>query len=200
MAATAATVMLALGFLLAYAVERGPRRRDGLDTALLLLFAAPGTVLGVGLILFWNRAGLTWLYASAAVILVGWIGHFTPLAARAAGLGLRALPQGVEEAARLAGIPWTRVVWRILLPMTRPALAGAWFLTFVFCLRDLDLAITIYPPGAETLPIRVYTLMANSPEPVTAALALVMVGLTAAVFLAGWAGAAAMRRWSEAWE
>ncbi len=201
MAAVAATLMLVLGLLLAYAVERGGRgRRDGLDTVLLLLFAAPGTVLGVGLILFWNRAGLAWLYASAAIVLVGWIGHFTPLAARAAGIGLRALPEGTEAAARLAGIPWSRALWRIVVPLTRPALAGAWLLAFVFCLRDLDLAITIYPPGAETLPIRVYTLMANSPEAVTAALALLMVALTAAVLLAGWAGLAAVRGWSRAWD
>lgn len=196
MAAVAATLMLILGVLLAYLVERGGRRRhDTLDSLFLLLFAAPGTVLGVGLILLWNRAGLTWLYGSAAIVLIGYVGHFTPLAVRAIGIGLRSVSPGVEEAARLAGIPWGRALRRVLLPLLRPALAAAWFLAFVFCLRDLDLAVTIYPPGAETLPIRVYTLMANSPEPVTAALALVIAGLTAVLLAAGWGGRAAFHAW-----
>jgi len=197
MSATAATLMLVLGLLLAYLVERrGPKRHEALDTILLLLFAAPGTVIGIGLILIWNRTGLTWLYGSAAIILVGYIGHFTPLAARAVGVGLRSLSPGIEEAARLARVPWGRALRQVLLPMVRPALAGAWFLAFIFCLRDLDLAVTIYPPGAETLPIRVYTLMANSPEPAIAALALLMVGLTAAVLCVAWAGLATFRAWN----
>ncbi len=200
MSATAATLMVGLGFLLAYLVERAGRgRREAVDTFLLLLFAAPGTVLGVGLILLWNRAGLTWLYGSAAIVVVGWVAHFTPLAARAIGIGLRSLPLAMEEAARLAGVGWERAVWRILVPLTRPALLGAWFLTFVFCLRDVDLAVTIYPPGAETLPIRVYTLMANSPEPVTAALALLMVALTVATLLIGWGALWVARAWSTPW-
>ena len=56
--------------------------------------------------------------------------------------------------------------------------------------------MTIYPPGAETLPIRVYTLMANSPEPAIAALALLMVGLTAAVLCVAWGGLATFRAWN----
>jgi len=200
MAAAAATTMVILGLLVGYLVERHRRsRHDALDTLLLLLFAAPGTVLGVGLILFWNRPGLAWVYGSALIIVVGWIGHFTPLAARVAGIGLGSLAPGVEEAARLAGVRWERVLFRVLVPLCRPALAGAWFLAFVFCLRDLDLAVTIYPPGAETLPVRVYTLMANSSEAVTAALSLVMVGLTAVVLVGAWIGLAALRAGSRAW-
>jgi iron(III) transport system permease protein len=195
MSAVAATAILALALALAYLVERTrPRRRDGLDTALLLLFAAPGTVLGVGLILVWNRAGFGWLYGSTAIVVLGWIAHFTPLATRAVGIALRALPRGLEEAARLARASWGRTVVRVLVPAVSSALAGAWLLAFIFCLRDLDLAITIYPPGAETLPVRVYTLMANSPEPVVAALAVLTVGVTALVVAAGAGGWLAVRR------
>jgi iron(III) transport system permease protein len=195
MSAVAATAILALALALAYLVERTrPRRRDGLDTALLLLFAAPGTVLGVGLILVWNRPGFGWLYGSAAIVLLGWIAHFTPLAIRAVGVALGAVPRGLEEAARLARASWRRTVARVLVPAVGPALAGAWLLAFIFCLRDLDLAITIYPPGAETLPVRVYTLMANSPESVVAALGVLTVGLTALVVAAGAGGWLAVRR------
>ena len=100
--------------------------------------------------------------------------------------------------ARIAGVSWPAMLRRVLVPMLRPGLAGAWGLTFVLCLRDLDLAMTGHPPGVETLPIRVYTLMANSPGAVTAALALLMVALTVAVTLVAAVGVVAARRMS-AW-
>ncbi len=198
-AGCAATVMLVVGLMLAYLVERSGRtRRNALDSGLLLLFAAPGTVLGVSLILLWNRPGLTGVYASVFILLIGYVAHYVPVAARVTGVGLQALSPGIEEAARIAGVPWTRMLRRVLAPMLAPALVGAWFLAFVFCLRDLDLVMTVHPPGVETLPVRVYTLMANSPGSVTAELGVVMVMLAVAVLLVAGATLAITRRIS-AW-
>jgi iron(III) transport system permease protein len=194
-AALAATVMAALGLLLAYLVERTARgRRNFVDTGLMLLVAVPGTVLGVALILLWNRQGLTPVYASVGMILIGYVAHYTPLAARAVGVGLQAVSPRLEEAARAAGVPWTRMVRRVLAPAVGPAIASAWALTFVFCLRDLDLVMTVHPPGVETLPIRLYTLMANSASSVTAALSCILVILTITCVLATGAVLAVVRR------
>lgn len=90
------------------------------------------------------------------------------------------------------------MVRRVLVPMLAPALVGAWVLAFVFCLRDLDLVMTIHPPGVETLPVPVYTLMANSPGSVIAELGVVMVMLAAAVLLVAGLALAITRRIS-AW-
>jgi iron(III) transport system permease protein len=198
-AAVATTLAVAAALMLAYLIERtSSRRRNAVDTALLLLFAAPGTVVGVSLILFWNRPGLAGIYTSIAILLIAYVAHYTPIAVRAVCVGLQAISSTVEEAARLAGVPWTRMVRRVLIPALAPALAGTWGLTFILCLRDLDLAMTVRPPGVETLPIRVYTLMANSSSSVTAELALLIVALTLAVILVAGAAVAAARRVS-AW-
>jgi iron(III) transport system permease protein len=194
-AAVAATVMAAAGLLLAYLVDRTARaRRHLLDTGLVLLFAVPGTVLGVALILLWNRPGLTSVYAGVGIILIGYVAHYTPLAVRALAVSLRGVSARVEEAARVAGVPWTSMMRRVLLPAVAPAVAGAWALTFVFCLRDLDLVMTVHPPGVETLPIRLYTLMANSASSVTAALSCIMVVLTVVCVLVTGAGLVLVRR------
>ena len=199
-AAAAATVIVGVGILLAYLIERtGRGRRNVVDTVLLLLFAVPGTVLGVALIQTWNRPGLTYVYASVAMILIGFVAHYAPFATRLIGVSLQSIPMSVEEAARVgAGVSWTRMIRCVLLPILRPSLATAWALAFIFCLRDLDLAMTIHPPGTETLPIRLYTIMANSPGSVTAALAVIMIGLTMACGLVLGAGLAVARR-SSSW-
>ena len=187
--------MTVLGILLAYLLERTAAGRGYVaETLLLLLFAVPGTVFGVALILLWNRPALTAVYASAGIILIGYAAHYTPLAALAIRVSLRAISAGVEDAARVAGVPWTRMMRGVLLPLLAPAAGTAWALTFVFCLRDLDLVMTLHPPGFETLPTRLYTLMANSADAVTAALAIVMVVVTVVSVLMAASARALLRR------
>ena len=64
--------------------------------------------------------------------------------------------------------------------MNRSRIA-AWLLVLVFCFRDLESAILVYPAGLEPLTVRIFTLEANGPEPVVAALACAHVGLVAAM-------------------
>ena len=61
------------------------------------------------------------------------------------------------------------MIRRVMVPLIAPGVIAAWALAFIFCLRDLDLVMTVHPPGVETLPIRLYTLMANSASSMTAA-------------------------------
>ena len=60
----------------------------------------------------------------------------------------------------------------------------SWLLALVFCLRDLESAILVYPAGRDPLTVRIFTLEANGPESVVAALACVQAGAIAAA-LAG---------------
>lgn len=187
-ATVGATAITVLGFGLAYLIERsGKRRRQGLDSLLILLLTLPGTVLGVGLILLWNRATTAWLYGSLLIIVLGYVARYTALATRIQGMALRQVPTSYEEAARLAQVRWGTEVLRIHAPTLKHSLMASWVIAFIFCLRDLDTTMTIYPPGQETLPVRIYTLMANSPESVVAALALMLILMTLLALTAiGW--------------
>ena len=68
----------------------------------------------------------------------------------------------------------------IVLPLHRRGLLGAFLLTFIFCLRDLETAVLFYPPGGEPRTVRLFTLEANGPESVVAALAWVQILIAAA--------------------
>ena len=67
------------------------------------------------------------------------------------------------------------------MPLHARGLAAAWLLVLAFCLRDLESAILVYPAWREPLTVRIFTLEANGPEAVVAALACVHAGLIAVV-------------------
>lgn len=114
------------------------------------------------------------------------------LSARYAALGIRPLgvalarsSPALEDAARVAGAGYLRRLARIVGPLHVRALAATWLLVLVFCLRDVETAALVYPPGGDTLTVRILTLEANGPPAVVAGLATALAALTALPVAAG---------------
>jgi ABC-type spermidine/putrescine transport system permease subunit II len=66
---------------------------------------------------------------------------------------------------------------RIVLPQVRLGLAAAWVIVFTLAFGELGASVLVTPPGESTLPIRIYTLIANTPPAQVAALALLQVAV-----------------------
>jgi len=179
--AVAATVIAALGLVLGHATARRTPGATALDALSMLAFVTPAPILGVGLIAVWNRGWTQAIYASLAILVVGFIARYTVVGVRAVSSVVLQSPLDLEESAAVAGARFLRRLGRIVLPLNLRGVVGGWLLAFVFCLRDLETAVLFYPAGREPLTVRLFTLEANGPPSVVAALAVVQVGLTAAV-------------------
>lgn len=179
LAAIAATLMISLATFLGYWRGRARTRWRGVfDLFLLVIFAVPSTVLGVGLIGLWNRPGLpAKLYTSQAIILIAYMARFVTVAALILAASVRQIPESFEEAAEVAGASWPRTFAHIVFPNMRPGLVAAWLVSFIFAVSELGTTILVAPPGESTLPVRIYTLIANTPSSEVAALALMEVGI-----------------------
>ncbi len=59
-----------------------------------------------------------------------------------------------------------------------PALFVAFIISFIFCLGELGTTIMIYPPGIESMPIKVFTIMANAPQSLTSSMTLIVFSVT----------------------
>jgi iron(III) transport system permease protein len=187
----AATIIAALGLVVGHGLARGRRGSRLLDAAGVLAFVTPAAVLGVGLISLWNRPVTHAVYGSLAIIVIGDVARYGVVGVRTMAAVVAQGPVEHEHLAAVVGAGYARRLFRIVLPLHRLGLAGAWLLALVFCLRDLETAVLFYPPGREPLPVRIFTLEANGPENVVAALAVVQVALTAIIVAAG---AALLRR------
>ncbi len=183
-AAAGATLLTALGFQLGYLIHnRAMRFWKSIDSLSVFLFALPSTVIGIGMVTVWNHPATGFIYGTPAILLLGYLAQYSALASRVSVSTLAQVPAAMEEAAQVAGAGWLRRMARIVVPLSWKGILGAWLISFIFCLRDTGISMMVYPPGRDTLPVRIFTLMANGSTSLVASLCLMM-GLATIVPLA----------------
>lgn len=170
--AVAATILMVLGFLAGWFGRiRGSRT---LGRITLLLFAIPGTVLSIGLVRLWNKPGVSLIYATPVLMILGYTVQYWAVTARLSHSALAQIPSSLDEAARLSGASWGRRLTNIFVPLSKRTLFCSWLAAYILCLRDVPIAMITAPPGRDTLPGRTLTLMANGAPEMIAALCLIM--------------------------
>lgn len=178
-ASLGATLVLFFGFLAGYGRANGTLGYWA-EAIPLFLFALPGSVLGIGLISLWNRPATGSIYGSPMILLLGLLAQYMVLGVWVTKSALTFIPPSMEEAAAMSGASWISRLTRITIPLASKGLFASWLLAFIFCLRDTGLAMVVYPPGGETLPVRLFTLMANGKPALISALCILIL-LSAAV-------------------
>ena len=77
---------------------------------------------------------------------------------------------------------------RVLLPWLAPSALLAAAAVALLAIADIHSVLLLHPPGQSSLPLAIFTVMANAPESLVASLCLAYLGgaaalMTAAVFL-----------------
>jgi iron(III) transport system permease protein len=170
----AATILTALGFLLGQVILSRPRKRRLLSLLTLALFAIPGTVLSIGLVRLWNTPSTWFIYATPALLILGYTAQYCAVTTRLSLAGSMQIPVSLNEAAKLSGATWTRRLFRISIPLSARTLLCGWLAAYILSLRDVPIALMTAPPGADPLSARILTLMANGAPPMIASLCLIM--------------------------
>ncbi|HHD72679.1 MAG TPA: iron ABC transporter permease [Epsilonproteobacteria bacterium] len=175
-AALGATLLTFVGFFVGYLIHhRTVRYWRMIDSVTIFLFALPGTVIGIGLISLWNTPWTNFVYATPMIIILGYLAKYTALTSRITAAQLAQISPSMEEAAQVAGAGWFRRMVLIVIPLSWRALLAGWIVGYLFSLRDTEITMLVYPPGYETLPVRIYTLMANGSPQLIAALCIIMI-------------------------
>lgn len=119
------------------------------------------------------------LAGSSAALIIAYVIRFLAIATGSAQAGLSRIAPAMDDVARTLGTRPAGVVWRILVPLTRPALGGAALLVFVDCLKELPATLLLRPLNVETLSTYIYQFATRGSfeEGALAALLIVAVGI-----------------------
>src|SRR5207249_887377 len=156
-------------------------------------FLIPGVLLGIGLIVAFNRWPLTPFYQSVGIVLLAWTVRYLAVGWNTVAHALRSVDGDLTDAARLDGASKWCLFRYVHGPQVALQVAAAAYLTYLFCLWDAETLILIMPPGAETLSLRVFNFLHYGHNAQVNALCLVLLGLAVAPLIV-LAGTAFLRR------
>jgi len=147
-----ATVGTLLGFVLA-------RRRNFavkvLDPLLMIPYIVPGTVLGIGYIVAFNRKPFL-LVGTATIIIMTYFIRRLPYSVRSAASILKQIDPALEEAGINLGSPPGRTFRTVTMPLMKAGIISGAIMSWVTSMNELSASILLYVGGTMTMPIKVY--------------------------------------------
>ena len=187
--AAAAAVAVVLAGLLAVCAGRDRRLRRLLLAGLLVLFALPPSLSALGLARLGTLAPPELDALLRSRMTVGWaLGvRFLPVAAVLLLRSVGSFSPSWASAAAMHGVGLARYLAKVLLPMMAPAAAVAAVLVALLATAEVGTVLLLQPPGAASLTVAIFTVMANAPESLVATLCLLYVAGAAAGLTAVWA-------------
>ncbi len=187
-----ATVATVGALMLGFAAARSSLRVKGrlgrlLESLVSLPWAIPGTVFAVALATTFSihkpQVGRFLLIGTPWILPLAYLLRNLPLTGRAAFSGLRQLDPSLEEAsASLGAGPW-RTMWKILLPMVRPALAAGAALAFITALGDFVTSIVLYTLDTRPISIEILASLRLQDTGLAAAYGVLLMTLSASAFV-----------------
>lgn len=174
-AALAAGIAVAVAFALAWSAGGSPARRRILVAVALALLALPPALPALWLIPWSGRVTL-----GAALALRG-----LPLAILLALRAVGSMPPSWSDAARVHRVPRTVYLARVAAPWCARWAWPAAALAALLATAEVGTVLLLHPPGHGSLPLAVFTIMANAPEALVAMLCLLYVTLALVLAIAG---------------
>ncbi len=188
-----------LGILLAYVVVRGKfKGRDALEGISLAGFTLPGTVLGIGYLLAFNKSPLV---LTGTMIIMVLCAAFRRLAVSGeAGIAkLGQLSIEVEEASLNLGASTITTFRRIVLPIIFPAFIYGFMYGFMRTMIALNDLIFLVCPGFDIAAVYIFDMISYGQTGLACATTLklmVIVAITLAIlqYLSKWTGLSITRK------
>ncbi|POR53280.1 ABC transporter permease [Bosea psychrotolerans] len=130
-AAISAPLTALIGLLTAYLLTRQKfGGRGTLEFATMLSFAIPGTVLGVAYILAFNVPPIE-ITGTGLILIIAFVFRNMPVGVRSGIAGLSQIDKSLDEASTTLRARSFTTLWRVVLPLLRPALVAALVYSFV---------------------------------------------------------------------
>jgi iron(III) transport system permease protein len=192
--AISAVLAVAIALVLAASVRRTPGvfTRGAVQLA-MLGYAAPGTVIVVGLLMpvgWLQHAAPGWpasYWVTGTILGVVWayLVRFVSVALQSVQSGFSRIPASMDDSARMLGARGWRVLRAVHGPLLRRPIAAAALLVFVDVMKELPATLVLRPFNSDTLAVVAYQLARDErlSEAALPSLALVLVGLLPVVLL-----------------
>ena len=171
LATLGASLMTISGFFVAYFSKNSKY----MDLFILLPIAIPSSIIGISLIYFWNTPYANLIYTTFIIIIIGYFIQFLPFVIKTFSPFLSQISPSVEESAKIARAGFLKRIVKIELPLAKHGILAGFVVGFVLCLRELGTTLLVAPPGIQTLPCRIETLMHYGNVEMVSSLSIILI-------------------------
>lgn len=163
-----------IAILVAYLVVRRKNFANSvIDVMSMLPYIIPGSVVGIALIMGFNRKPLI-LTGTALIMAIALIIRRLPYTIRSSVATLQQIPITIEEAAHSLGASKAKTLFRITVPMMSNGIVSGAILSWVTIITELSTAIFLYRTKTQTMTIAIYTYVERGNDGIAAALATLL--------------------------
>lgn len=186
-AGSASIIAIVLSLCIAYAVNRnlvGKRLGNTLSFLTMAPFVIPGIVLAIGFYAAYANPPFA-LYGTAWILILAFATRFLPIAYTNSSAAIRSINPELEDAVRILGGSRFTAIWRVVMPLLKRSLAGAFILVFIPATRELSAAIFLYSIDTQVLSVLLFDKSDEGNFEMLASIGLILVVITVALILIG---------------
>ncbi|RKX74909.1 MAG: hypothetical protein DRP87_15835 [Spirochaetes bacterium] len=159
MASLGAVSATLLGLVISYFMVRrrfpGKKVMDFLGT---LPYAVPGTMMGLGFVVAFNRPPLI-LTGTAIIIILDYTFRRMPFGFRTGVATLKQIDISLEEVSADLGAPWPYTFRRVILPLLKPAFIAGVTFAFIRAITELTSTIFLVTPRWRVMAVDIYNFV-----------------------------------------
>ena len=163
-----------LGILISYVlVRKKGKAANVIDTLIMFPYVIPGSVLGIGLIVAFNRKPLI-LVGTAAIMIISYIVRKLPYTVRSGSAFLYQMDPSVEEASINLGVSPMKTFFTMTARMMLPGIMSGAVLSWITCINELSSSIMLYSGKTSTIAVAIYQEVVRMSDGTASALATIL--------------------------
>ncbi|MDV4151897.1 iron ABC transporter permease [Clostridium sp. AL.422] len=170
----AIVIIVILGMFIAYI---STRRKNALtsviDTITMFPYIIPGSVLGITLLLAFNKKPLV-LSGTFVIIIVAYVVRRLPYTLRSSAAILYQISPSMEEASISLGYSPVKTFFKVTAVMMLPGVFAGAILSWITVINELSASVILYTGGTKTLSVSIYTEVIRASYGTAAALSTIL--------------------------
>ncbi|WP_213453520.1 ABC transporter permease [Rhizomonospora bruguierae] len=181
-----ALIVTAVSTVVAFiTVKTKTQGRGVLDFLAMVPIAVPSIIIGVGILFWYLVIPLPiHLYGTLTILVIAYVTVSMPYSMQYMVAGMNQIHQDMEDASSTSGGSWGKTIWKIYLPLLRPALLASALWAIMLTFREVSGIILLYTNDNQVLAVTVYNLWSNGNSyPLVAALGVLMTLLLVCLLL-----------------
>jgi iron(III) transport system permease protein len=180
---SALLVIIVTASLIAYVTVRRPGALTAaLDISTMFPYIVPGSILGISLLVTFNKDPL-YLSGTAFILILAFTIRRLPYTIRSSSAILHQVSVSTEEAAISLGASKFKTFTRITFPAILPGVFSGAILSWISIITELSTSVILYTTATRTMTIAIYTEVLRGNYGVAAALSSILSLITVASLL-----------------